>query len=81
MMFLVMARRRSEISSIRRGCMGSKSSQWQLLRRLFERMARRLCPDRERATITIGAAMVVLKIPSAPFQIGVIVACTLIGGG
>src|SRR5215469_13575709 len=28
-------------------------------------MARRLCPDRERATIAGGAAMVVLAIPSA----------------
>jgi chromate transporter len=42
-------------------------------------MARSLCPDRERATIAVGAAMVVLAIPSAPGQIGAIVAGGLIG--
>ena len=35
-------------------------------------MARNLCPDRERATIAVGAAMVALGIPSAPGQIGAI---------
>jgi chromate transporter len=42
-------------------------------------MARSLCPDRERATIAIGAAMVVLAIPSASGQIGAIAAGGLIG--
>ena len=44
-------------------------------------MARNLCPDRERATIAIGAAMVVLTIPSAPGQIGAIAAGGLVGWG
>jgi chromate transporter len=44
-------------------------------------MARSLCPDRERATIAAGAAMVVLAIPSAPGQIGAIAAGGLIGWG
>src|SRR5437660_9454958 len=44
-------------------------------------MARNLCPDRERATIAVGAAMVVLAIPSAPGQIGAIAAGGLIGWG
>jgi len=42
-------------------------------------MARNLCPDRERATIAVGAAMVVLAIPSAPGQIGAIAAGGLVG--
>jgi len=42
-------------------------------------MARNLCPDRKRATIAIGAAMLVLAIPSAPGQIGAITAGGLIG--
>src|SRR5499427_6671502 len=42
-------------------------------------MARNLCPDRERATIAVGAAMVVLAIPSASGQIGAIAAGGLIG--
>jgi chromate transporter len=42
-------------------------------------MARNLCPDRERATIAVGAAIVVLAIPSAPGQIGAIAAGGLIG--
>jgi chromate transporter len=44
-------------------------------------MAKNLCPDRERATIAIGAAMVAHAIPSAPDQIGAIDACGLIGWG
>src|SRR5690349_2824537 len=44
-------------------------------------MARNLCPDRERATIAIGAAMVALAIPSAPGQVGAIAAGGLIGWG
>ena len=44
-------------------------------------MARNLCPDRERATIAIGAAMVALAIPSAPGQIGAIAVGGLIGWG
>jgi chromate transporter len=44
-------------------------------------MARSLCPDRERATIAVGAAMLVLAIPSASGQIGAIAAGGLIGGG
>jgi chromate transporter len=42
-------------------------------------MARNLCPDRERATIAVGAAMIVLAIPSSPGQIGAIAAGGLIG--
>lgn len=42
-------------------------------------MARNLCPDRERATIAAGAAMVVFAISSAPGQIGAIVAGGLNG--
>src|SRR5499427_7985899 len=44
-------------------------------------MARNLCPDRERATIAVGAAMVALAIPSALGQIGAIAAGALIGRG
>jgi len=44
-------------------------------------MANNLCPDRERATIAVGAAMVALAIPSAPGQIGAIAAGRLIGWG
>jgi chromate transporter len=44
-------------------------------------MARNLCPDRERATIAVGAAMVALAVPSAPGQIGAIAAGGLIGWG
>jgi chromate transporter len=44
-------------------------------------MARNLCPDRERATIAVGAAMVALAIPSAPGQVGAIAAGGLIGWG
>jgi len=42
-------------------------------------MARNLCPDRERATIAVAAAMVALAIPSAPGQISAIAAGGLIG--
>ncbi len=42
-------------------------------------MAKNLCPDRERATIAVGAAMVALAIPSAPGQISAIAAGGLIG--
>src|SRR6202023_193516 len=44
-------------------------------------MARNLSPDRERATIAVGAAMVALAMPSAPGQIGAIAAGGLIGWG
>ena len=44
-------------------------------------MAKNLCPDRERATIAVGAAMAVLAIPSASGQIGAIVGGGLIGWG
>jgi len=44
-------------------------------------MANNLCPDRERGTIAVGAAMVALAIPSAPGQIGAIAAGGLIGWG
>jgi chromate transporter len=44
-------------------------------------MAKSLCPDRERATIAIAAAMLALAIPSAPGQIGAIAAGGLIGWG
>src|SRR5215471_9278423 len=42
-------------------------------------MARNLCPDRERATIAVGAAILALAIPAAAGQIGAIVAGGLIG--
>ena len=44
-------------------------------------MARNLCPDRERATIAVGAAMMVLAIPSASGHIGAIAGGGLIGWG
>ena len=44
-------------------------------------MAKNLCPDRERATIAVGAAMAVLAIPSASGQISAIAAGGLIGWG
>jgi chromate transporter len=44
-------------------------------------MAKNLCPDRERATIAVGATMAALAIPSAPGQIGAIAAGGLIGWG
>jgi chromate transporter len=42
-------------------------------------MARNLCPDRERASVAIGAALVALGEQSAAGQIGAIVAGGLIG--
>jgi chromate transporter len=42
-------------------------------------MARNLCPDRERATVAIGATLMALAMPSATGQIGAIVAGGLIG--
>ena len=42
-------------------------------------MARSLCPDRERATILIAAALLALGVPSAAGQIGAIAAGGLIG--
>jgi len=42
-------------------------------------MAKNLCPDRERATIAVGAAVVALAIPSATGQIGAIAVGGLIG--
>ena len=44
-------------------------------------MARNLCPDRERATIAVGAAILALAFPAAVGQIGAIVAGGLIGWG
>ncbi|HTV46044.1 MAG TPA: chromate efflux transporter [Stellaceae bacterium] len=42
-------------------------------------MARNLCPDRLRATIAIGAAVLALAMPSAAGQIGAIAAGAVIG--
>jgi len=42
-------------------------------------MARNLCPDRERATLAVGAALLVLAFPSAAGQIGAIVMGGVIG--
>jgi len=42
-------------------------------------MARNLCPDRERATIAVGAAVMALAAPSAAGQVGAIAAGGLIG--
>jgi chromate transporter len=44
-------------------------------------MARNLCPDRERATIAVAAAMIALAMSSALGQIGAIAAGGLIGWG
>ena len=44
-------------------------------------MARNLCPDRERATIAVGAAILALAVPAAAGQIAAIVAGGLIGWG
>src|SRR5579862_1856255 len=42
-------------------------------------MARNLCPDRERATLAVAAALLVLAVPSALGQIGAILLGGLIG--
>ena len=42
-------------------------------------MARNLCPDKERATIVVGAAVLALAAPSAAGQVGAIAAGGLIG--
>jgi len=42
-------------------------------------MARKLCPDRERASVAVGAALLALFLPSAAGQIGAIVAAAVIG--
>ena len=42
-------------------------------------MARNLCPDRERATVAVGAAILALAVPSWAGQIGAILAGGLIG--
>src|SRR5204862_905196 len=42
-------------------------------------MARSLCPDRERATLAVGAAVLALAVPSAAGQIGAILVGGLIG--
>jgi chromate transporter len=42
-------------------------------------MARNLCPDRDRATIAIGAAVLALVVPSTIGQVGAIVLGGLIG--
>ena len=42
-------------------------------------MARNLCPDRESATLAVGASLLVLAMPSTFGQIGAIVAGGLIG--
>jgi chromate transporter len=44
-------------------------------------MARSLCPDRARATIAVGAAILALAVPSAAGQIGAIAAGAVIGWG
>jgi chromate transporter len=44
-------------------------------------MARNLCPDRERATIAVGAAILALAVPSAAGQIGAIAGGGLFGWG
>ncbi len=44
-------------------------------------MARSLCPDKERATIAVGAAILALLVPSAAGQVGAIAAGGLIGWG
>jgi chromate transporter len=44
-------------------------------------MARSLCPDRERATVAVGAAILALLVPSALGQVGAIAAGGLVGWG
>ncbi len=44
-------------------------------------MARSLCPDPERATVAVGAAILALAVPSAAGQVGAIAAGGLIGWG
>src|SRR5450759_4539091 len=44
-------------------------------------MARSLCPDKERATVAAGAAILALWLPSALGQVGAIAAGGLIGWG
>jgi chromate transporter len=44
-------------------------------------MARSLCPDKERASIAVAAAILVLAVPSAAGQVGAIAAGGLIGWG
>ena len=42
-------------------------------------MAKSLCPDRPRAALAIGAALLTLLLPSALAQVGAIVFCGLVG--
>ncbi len=42
-------------------------------------MAKNLCPDRERASLAVAATLLTLAIPSAPGQIGAIVAGGIFG--
>ena len=44
-------------------------------------MAKSLCPDRERATIAVAAAILALAVPSAIGQVGAILVGALIGWG
>jgi chromate transporter len=44
-------------------------------------MARSLCPDKERASVAVGAAILALAVPSAAGQVGAIAAGGLIGWG
>ena len=44
-------------------------------------MARSLCPDKERASVVVGAAILALAVPSAAGQVGAIAAGGLIGWG
>jgi chromate transporter len=44
-------------------------------------MARSLCPDKERASLAVGAAILALAVPSAMGQVGAIAAGGLIGWG
>ena len=42
-------------------------------------MARTLCPDRQRVSLAVGAALLALILPSAPGQVGAIIVGALIG--
>src|SRR5713101_7647917 len=44
-------------------------------------MARSLCPDKERASVAVGAAILALAVPSAAGQVGAIAAGGLVGWG
>ena len=63
-----------EIFRMPRGCTGSRSSPSRSSPMRSGGMARNLCPDRPRATIAVGAAVLALAVPSSAGQVGAIAA-------